>query len=77
MDPGAVASWRAQQRKDALVRMCSAEDTAILEDLAAAEEDYEEPEEPFNDMGIPIEPFHLRRERDEGGARRRGLVKRA
>ena len=31
-----------------------------------AEEDYEDPEEMFNDAGIPFEPFHLRREREEG-----------
>jgi hypothetical protein len=69
MDPDMVANWRAQHRKDAMSSMRLQEDTAILDDLAAAEEDYDEPEQHFNEAGIPIEPFHLRREREEGMSR--------
>ncbi|GFR52116.1 hypothetical protein Agub_g14629, partial [Astrephomene gubernaculifera] len=43
-----------------------AEDVSLPDDLAAAEEDYEEPEELFNEAGIPFEPFHLRAEREAG-----------
>lgn len=37
-----------------------------LSDLNDAEEEYEQPDELFTSDGIPIEPFHLRRERSEG-----------
>lgn len=31
-----------------------------------AQEPYDQPEEPLNEVGQPIEPFHLRRELEEG-----------
>lgn len=34
--------------------------------VAAAEAGYDEPEELWTEDGIPIEPFHLKREREEG-----------
>ncbi|GIL51001.1 hypothetical protein Vafri_7071 [Volvox africanus] len=42
------------------------EDTSMPDDLAAAEEDYDEPDALYNEDGIPIEPFHLRAEREAG-----------
>ncbi|KAL4425716.1 hypothetical protein ABPG75_009732 [Micractinium tetrahymenae] len=36
------------------------------EGVEGAEADYEDPEEMFNDAGVPFEPFHLKREREEG-----------
>lgn len=65
VDPGYASEKRAQQRREAL-RMAAMEDTSVLEDMEAAEEDYDEPEELFNDQGVPIEPFNLRQERQEG-----------
>lgn len=32
----------------------------------AAEEKYDQPQELFNETGVPIEPFNLNREREEG-----------
>eukprot|EP00775_Hariotina_reticulata_P001130 gene1130-1466_t len=46
--------------------MQAEEDLSVLEELEEAEEEYDEPEELFTSDGIPIEPFHLRRERAEG-----------
>ncbi|KAL3150641.1 hypothetical protein ABBQ32_000442 [Trebouxia sp. C0010 RCD-2024] len=42
------------------------EDTSILEDVAEAEEEYDRPEQAFNEAGVAFEPFHLKREREEG-----------
>ena len=39
-------------------------EAVLLDDMDIAEED--EPEEMFNDTGIPIEPFNLRREQEAG-----------
>ena len=41
-------------------------ESCILDVVAAAEAAYDEPDELFNEEGIPIEPFHLKREREEG-----------
>lgn len=38
----------------------------LLDDIAAAEEDYEDLEYGQEEGGIPLEPFHLRQERQEG-----------
>ncbi|KIY99068.1 CD2 antigen cytoplasmic tail-binding protein 2 [Monoraphidium neglectum] len=50
----------------AALGMREAEDKSVMEDIEAAEEAYDSPEELYNDAGIPIEPFHLKREREEG-----------
>ncbi|KAK9830311.1 hypothetical protein WJX72_010947 [[Myrmecia] bisecta] len=64
-DPGIAAAQRAQQRK-VLDGLADTEEASILDDVAAAEEEYEEPEELYNEAGVPIEPFHLKKEREEG-----------
>ncbi|KAK9831072.1 hypothetical protein WJX74_002183 [Apatococcus lobatus] len=38
----------------------------LLDDIAAAEEDYEDLEYGQEEGGVPLEPFHLRQERQEG-----------
>ncbi|KAL4859915.1 CD2 antigen cytoplasmic tail-binding protein 2 [Chlorella vulgaris] len=71
-DPGACAARRAAARKHDL--MAGFEKHGVSrprdgDDLEGAEEDYDEPEEMwvgFNDAGLPWEPFHLKREREEG-----------
>eukprot|EP00879_Flechtneria_rotunda_P007400 GHRR01007762.1.p1 GENE.GHRR01007762.1~~GHRR01007762.1.p1 ORF type:complete len:636 (+),score=316.63 GHRR01007762.1:577-2484(+) len=50
-------------RKRRHMRWMTSADMSVLEE---AEEDYDEPEESITSDGIPIEPFHLRRERAEG-----------
>lgn len=50
--------WRLEAMDDPL--------SDYLSELHDAEEEYEEPDEAFTTDGIPIEPFHLRRERAEG-----------
>jgi hypothetical protein len=45
VDPSVVAVRRALQRKKEVDAMAPAEDTTLLDDVAAAEEDYDEPEE--------------------------------
>ncbi|PNW82914.1 hypothetical protein CHLRE_06g299450v5 [Chlamydomonas reinhardtii] len=67
MDPTLAATRRALTRRvEALSAMTALEDTSLPDDLAAAEADYDEPEEMYNEVGIPIEPFHLRSEREAG-----------
>eukprot|EP00887_Chlorella_sp_A99_P002401 scaffold10.g2401.t1 len=69
-DPGLSASHlardpgfaRAQRR---LLRQTRAEG-GVRGELAAAEEQYDQLDEPYNEVGVPLEPFHLRREREEG-----------
>eukprot|EP00877_Chromochloris_zofingiensis_P004157 jgi/Chrzof1/13742/Cz08g10120.t1 len=63
---GMAASEIARRRRRELRDSQHGGDTSVLDDLATAEEDYDEPEELFNDAGIPIEPFHFRKEREEG-----------
>ncbi|GLI62153.1 hypothetical protein VaNZ11_004725 [Volvox africanus] len=65
LDPVLAATRRARIRAE-VSRMQLLEDTSLPNDLAAAEEDYDEPEELYNEDGIPIEPFHLRAEREAG-----------
>ncbi|EFJ49774.1 hypothetical protein VOLCADRAFT_89573 [Volvox carteri f. nagariensis] len=65
LDPALAATRRARFRAEAS-RMQLLEDTSMPDDLAAAEEDYDEPEELYNEEGIPMEPFHLRAEREAG-----------
>ncbi|GIL75121.1 hypothetical protein Vretifemale_4974, partial [Volvox reticuliferus] len=65
LDPTLAATRRARIRAE-VNRMQLLEDTSMPDDLAAAEEDYDEPEELYNEDGIPIEPFHLRAEREAG-----------
>lgn len=36
-----------------------------------AQEQYDQPEEVVNERGVPMEPFHLRRELSVGGGSRR------
>lgn len=57
-----AAALRAQHRKE----LDSAGEGSILDDVAAAEAAYDEPDELITEDGIPIEPFNLRREREEG-----------
>ena len=60
--PEVAAALRAQQRRELDgVRMHS-----IHDEVAAAEAAYVEPDELWTEDGIPIEPFHLKREREEG-----------
>eukprot|EP00898_Chlorokybus_atmophyticus_P003338 jgi/Chlat1/4004/Chrsp26S04078 len=60
VDPQLAAKRRALARKhrDAL------DDTSIPDDISRAEED--DPEEAVNDAGVPMDPFHLKNEREEG-----------
>lgn len=62
--PEVAAVLRAQHRKDldGLHRAGG----SIHDDVAAAEAAYDEPDELWTEDGIPIEPFHLKREREEG-----------
>ncbi|DBA91809.1 TPA: hypothetical protein ACH3X1_003396 [Trebouxia sp. C0004] len=57
------ASDRATLQYD---NMQGIEDTSILEDLAEAEEVYDKPDQAFNEAGVAFEPFHLKKEREEG-----------
>ncbi|MEW5313825.1 MAG: hypothetical protein WDW38_005362 [Sanguina aurantia] len=67
VDPQRAAKARAQARKRSDgTASAAASSRGILDEIADAEEDYEEPEEAMNDGGIPIEPFHLRNELLEG-----------
>lgn len=71
-----AASQRAQQRRAAVMSLFQDNDLDTLGDQDDADVDwdeeqvaeagYEEPEERFNDAGIPFEPFHMREERAEG-----------
>ncbi|KAL0034521.1 hypothetical protein WJX79_006547 [Trebouxia sp. C0005] len=59
-----VSDWAMRQHE--LDNMQGIEDTSILEDLAEAEEGYDKPDQAFNEAGIAFEPFHLKKEREEG-----------
>ncbi|KAL4445882.1 hypothetical protein ABPG77_009081 [Micractinium sp. CCAP 211/92] len=60
-DAAACAASRRAARRQHLMDGFDDEDG-----IEGAEADYEDPEEMFNDGGIPFEPFHLKREREEG-----------
>eukprot|EP00891_Asterochloris_glomerata_P003074 jgi/Astpho2/3074/Aster-x0561 len=63
-DLSSAAAQRAQQRQHLSDSIQQAESQSVLDDAADAEED--DPETAFNEEGIPFEPFHLHREREEG-----------
>lgn len=60
MDPSYAAKCRAYHRMQAM------EDTSLPDDVRDAEEDCDVTEQMSWDMGFPIEPFNLRRERELG-----------
>ncbi|KAL6760867.1 hypothetical protein V8C86DRAFT_3024172 [Haematococcus lacustris] len=66
VDPSTAANRRAAQRAEHRRRTAIMDVSIVPSELAAAEEDYDEPEEQFLSGDIPLEPFHLKREREEG-----------
>lgn len=62
--PEVATALRAQHRKE-LDGLHLAQ-ASIHDDVAAAEAAYDEPDELWTEDGIPIEPFHLKREREQG-----------
>ncbi|GLJ46783.1 hypothetical protein SUGI_0986680 [Cryptomeria japonica] len=66
-DPRLAAKQRARRRRDMAEELLNAQahDTSVLDDIGAAEEDYED-DEALEDDGIKIEPFNLKQEREEG-----------
>ncbi|GAB4822836.1 hypothetical protein N2152v2_009882 [Parachlorella kessleri] len=58
-DPG----WARAQRK--LLRMRD-QDQHAMEAVVQGEEKYDQPEEQYNEAGDAMEPFHLKKEREEG-----------
>lgn len=62
--PDVAAALRAQHRAD--LDGLRRTQGSIHDQVAAAEAGYDEPEELWTEDGIPIEPFHLKREREEG-----------
>lgn len=65
MDAGMCAARRAQARRNHLLAGFEA-GGGVVGGGEQGEEEYDEPEEAFNDGGVPIEPFHLKRERELG-----------
>jgi hypothetical protein len=65
MDAGICAARRAEARRHHLLAGFEASGGSAGSG-EEGEEDYDDPEEMFNDNGVPIEPFHLKREREEG-----------
>ena len=64
-NPERAAAKRAARRKD-FARLTRAEGGGILDDISAAEAEYEAREGFWDNSGVPIEPFHLRQEREAG-----------
>jgi CD2 antigen cytoplasmic tail-binding protein 2 len=58
-DPGFARAQRAHLRRQQ-------QDQGALKDALRAQEGYDQPEEERNEAGDPIEPFHLRKELEEG-----------
>ena len=56
---------RAARRKD-FAKLARTEGGDILDDVSAAEAEYEAHEGFWDHSGVPIEPFHLRQEREVG-----------
>ena len=56
---------RAARRKD-FAKLVRTEGGDILDDVSAAEAEYEAHQGFWDNSGIPIEPFHLRQEREAG-----------
>ena len=56
---------RAARRKD-FAKLARKEGGDILDDVSAAEAEYEAHEGFWDNSGVPIEPFHLRQEREAG-----------
>ncbi|XP_020531039.1 uncharacterized protein LOC18423823 [Amborella trichopoda] len=64
-DPRFAAKERANRRNQIEAELLSDENTGILDDIAGAEEEYEDDGE-FEEDGVQIEPFNLKLEREEG-----------
>eukprot|EP01018_Ginkgo_biloba_P035023 Gb_16472 [translate_table: standard] len=64
-DPRLAAKQRATRRSRMAEELVNARDTSVLDDIGAAEEEYENGED-LEDDGIKIEPFNLKQEREEG-----------
>ncbi|KAI7837589.1 hypothetical protein COHA_008602 [Chlorella ohadii] len=58
-DPGFARAQRAHLRRQQ-------QDQGALADALRAQEKYDQPEEERNEAGDPMEPFHLRKEMEEG-----------
>ncbi|GMH34432.1 hypothetical protein BSKO_02266 [Bryopsis sp. KO-2023] len=65
VSPQEAAAQRALIRKKNLEASLGIE-TDFAPDITFAEEAYDDPSELFNEAGMPIEPFHLKREREDG-----------
>ncbi|PRW58842.1 CD2 antigen cytoplasmic tail-binding 2 [Chlorella sorokiniana] len=67
VDAGQAAAQRAACRRNQLLAAFDEGAGMQQGDDVEGEEDYEDPEEMFDSVtGVPIEPFHLKREREEG-----------
>ncbi|KAJ7519515.1 hypothetical protein O6H91_20G042600 [Diphasiastrum complanatum] len=64
-DPRVAATERAVRRNKIAEQLRNSEDSSVLNDVAAAEEDYEVGDQEDED-GVPLEPFNLKQEREEG-----------
>lgn len=63
--PERAAAKRAARRKD-FAKLTRAEGGSILDDISASEAEYDAREGFWANSGFPIEPFHLRQEREAG-----------
>ncbi|XP_031491660.1 SUPPRESSOR OF ABI3-5 [Nymphaea colorata] len=64
-DPRVAAKERAVRRNQITAELFKDQDKGTPADIASAEVDYED-EENLDDEGVPIEPFNLNKEREEG-----------
>ena len=65
VNPERAAAKRAARRKD-FAKLTRVEGGGLLDDISAAEAEYEAREGFWDNSGVPIEPFHLRQEREAG-----------